>query len=132
MVTNIPSLDTNLLLRLILQDQPQQIQRAKSLFKKHERFAVADQAIVEVIFALGGHYEYSRKAIAGVVQELMSNQHLVLNRPLFGYVLPYYTKHSGVSFTDCCLAGYAKLNGQTPLYTFDKKLARDLPYTEEV
>lgn len=132
MATNIPSLDTNVLLRLILRDDAKLFDAALELLARHTQFAVADQAVVEIVFALGGHYGYSRSAIAGVISELMNNQHLNLNRPLFAKVLPKYVKHTGVSFTDCCLAAYAVLNKQTPLYTFDKKFARDLPHVELV
>ena len=132
MATNIPSLDTNVLLRVILRDNAKLFDAALVLLARHKQFAVADQAIVEIVYALGGHYGYSRSAIAGIVTELMNNQHLNLNRPLFAKVLPNYVKHTGVSFTDCCLAAYAALNKQTPLYTFDKKLARDVPHVELV
>lgn len=131
-ISTIPSLDTNVLLRIILRDNAELFDAARALLEQHKSFAIADQAIVEIVFALGGHYEYARTEIAEVIVQLMNNQHLVLNRALFDKVLPLYTRHSGVSFTDCCLAVYAKLNKQTPLYTFDKKMARDLPHVELV
>lgn len=130
MATSLPSLDTNILLRLLLRDDAKLFDAALELLARHKQFAVADQAIIEIVFALGGHYGYSRAAIAGVISELMSNQHLNLNRPLFMKVLSQYVKHTSVSFTECCLAAYAALNKQTPLYTFDKKFARDLPHVE--
>lgn len=124
----MPSLDTNILLRILLQDNAAMLTRAQELFARHEEFAVADQAVVEVVFALGGQYGYGRKEIAEAVASLMQNQHLNLNRPLFARVLPHYTTNPAVSFTDCCLEAYAYLNKQTPLYTFDKKLARQLSH----
>ena len=131
-ISTIPSLDTNVLLRIILRDNAELFNAARALLGQHKSFAIADQAIVEIVFALGGHYEYARSEIAEVLIQLMNNQHLVLNRALFDKVLPLYTRHSGVSFTDCCLSVYAKLNKQAPLYTFDKKMARDLPHVELV
>ncbi len=127
------SLDTNFLLRLVLDDEPVVVGRVKKLLKKHEVFAVADMVVVEMEYALCGYYQYSRKQFTDVIMELlMNNQHISMNRPLFTYVFSYYQKHPSVSFTDCCLVGYATLNRQTPLYTFDKKLARDLPHVDEV
>lgn len=123
----MPSLDTNVLLRLILQDQPKLVAQAKELLAKHDMFAVADVAILEVIYVLGGYYEYTRQEIVGVINQLIRNQHLNLNRPLFERVLPLYAAHPTESISDCCLATYAKLNNATPLYTFDKKFARDVP-----
>ena len=121
-----PSLDTNVLLRLIVRDNAQMLEKARKLLDEHEVFAVADQAIIEIVYVLGGHYGYSRHEVADVVKALIDNQHLNLNRPLFERVLPHYRKHSSLSFTDCCLEAYATLNQQTPLYTFDTKLAKQL------
>ncbi len=129
----MPSLDTNILLRLVLRDHETMLIAAKKLLAKHEVFAVADQAIIELEYSLCGYYKYSREEFATIIQKLfLANQHLNLNRPLFEKVLPYYLAHPSVSIDDCCLAVYAQLNGQTPLYTFDKKFARDIPHVELV
>lgn len=126
------SLDTNILLRLVLNNEPVLVNRVRKLLARHDVFAVSDVVIIEMEYILCGYYQYSRKQFGDIITELfVNNQHINMNRQLFMYVLPYYQKHSGVSFTDCCLAGYAKLNNQTPLYTFDKKLVRDLPHVKE-
>lgn len=106
--------------------------KVKRLLKKHAEFAVADQTITELVYAIGGYYEYTREEVAEVIQRLMDNQHLNLNRALYERALPHYMSQPAVSFTDCCLEAYAKLNKQTPLYTLDKKLANQLPHAELV
>ncbi len=40
--------------------------------------------------------------------------------------LKIYVIQPVLSFEDCCLSVYAELNDASPLYTFDKKLARQL------
>lgn len=127
-----PSIDTNILLRLILRDNERMFEQARARLRSLDCVHVADQAIVEIVFALGAHYKYSRAEICAVIYELMANQHINLNRKLFEAVLPLYEKHPAVSFTDICLAVYAKLNGTTPLLTFDRKLARQIPHVELV
>jgi len=42
-------------------------------------------------------------------------------------VLPIYTAHPKLSFTNCYLATLAQKTGAAPLLTFDKKLANQLP-----
>lgn len=129
----MPSLDTNILLRLVLRDNEAMLYATKKLLAKHDVFAVADQAIIELEYTLCGYYKYTREEFAQIIEKLFfANQHLNLNRPLFEKVLPYYLKHRSVSIDDCCLAVYAKLNDQIPLYTFDKKFARDIPHVELV
>jgi predicted nucleic-acid-binding protein len=55
------SLDTNVLLRLLLNDIPEQHESAKGLFKQAGgNLSVADTAIIELAFALHGHYDFSR------------------------------------------------------------------------
>lgn len=126
----LPSLDTNILLRIILQDNASMLDKIMQLLAKHDELAIADQAIIEMVYVLGGHYGYTRQELAAAVQALMQNQHINLNRSLFERVLPHYVQCPAVSFTDACLEAYAFLNKQTPLYTFDKKLARQLPDAE--
>lgn len=126
----MPSLDTNVLLRLILRDEPALLKKAQSLLVEYPEFAIADQVIIEIVYSLGGYYGYSRAAIVGLLTKLMQNQQLSLDRALFGRVLPHYLKYPSVSFTDCCLEAYSVLRGQVPLYTLDRKLARQLPHAD--
>ena len=129
----MPSIDTNILLRIILRDNTKQLARARDLLGRHATFAVADIAIIELEYILTGYYKYSRQEFSDIVTKLLiSNQHITMNRQLFERALKLYMKYPTESFDDCCLAVYARLNNQTPLYTFDKKMARDLPYVEEV
>ncbi len=129
----MPSLDTNILLRIILRDNSAQLKAAKLLLARHDVFAVADLAVVELEYILTGYYGYSRQQFNDIVTKLLiSNQHITANRQLFERALKLYLKHPTESFDDCCLAVYAKLNKHTPLYTFDKKMARDLPWVELV
>lgn len=124
----MPSIDTNILLRIILRDDAGLLEQAKRLLNKHQEFAVADLVIIELEYVLNGYYGYTRQEFADVLTNmLIANQHLNLNRQLFEPALTLYLKYPTESFDDCCLAIYAKLNKQTPLYTFDKKMARDLP-----
>lgn len=127
-----PSIDTNVLLRLIVRDHEAMFERARIKLAHYEQVHVADQAVVEVVYVLGGHYGYSRSQICDVIRELIANQHLIMNRNLFEAVLALYEKHTAVSFTDVCLSIYAKLTNATPLLTFDKKLARQIPHVDEI
>jgi predicted nucleic-acid-binding protein len=123
------SLDTNVLLRLFLDDIPDQHQAVVNLLENNTNpssapFAVADTAIIEAAFVLERHYTFSREAIADAINGLMSLTETRCNHPLFEKALPIYTQHSKLSFEDCCLAVYAELDDAQPLWTFDKKLAQ--------
>jgi predicted nucleic-acid-binding protein len=118
------SLDANVLLRLLLNDVPEQNMAATKLLEDADRqFAVADTAIIEIVFVLERHYQFTRTQIAEAVEGLMSLPEINCNRGLFAAALPLFIKHFTLSFEDCCLAKYAELNDAKPLWTFDLKLA---------
>lgn len=118
------SFDANVILRLMLDDIPAQRKQIVTLFSTASgQFAVADVALVEVIFVLDRHYDYSRQAANETLRNFMSLPQINCNRALFDKALKLYVDRPALSFEDCALAVYAELNQATPLYTFDKKLA---------
>jgi len=120
------SLDANVLLRLLLRDIPSQSELALALLARPGAFHVADTAIIETVFALERYYEIPRVEIAAYMLATIGNPKLNVNKELFTAALELYPEHSKLSFEDCCLAIYARLNASLPLWTFDKKLANQL------
>lgn len=118
------SLDTNALLRLLLRDVPKQHEATKVLLSTADgQLAVADTAIIELVFVLGRHYGFSRQQVKEAVTGLMQLKEINCNQALFERALAMYLSHPALSFEDCCLTTYATLNEAEPLWTFDKKLA---------
>ena len=122
----MPSIDTNIILRIILNDVEEQRDEALKLLTKHDKVALADLAVSEAVYVLERALGVSRPAIVELVISLINNQHITMNKTLFRQVLPLYSQHLALSFNDCCLATYAELNNQIPLFTFDKALAKNL------
>lgn len=128
MATFSGSLDANVLLRLLLNDLPDQHQAVMKLFKNSSgQFAVADTAVIETVFVLERNYKFTRIAIVETIEGLMSLTEINCNRPLITKALFAFSKNTGLSFEDCCLATYAELNDATPLWTFDQRLAKQVP-----
>ena len=122
------SFDANVLLRLLLDDVPNQHTAAVRLMESSETsFLVADVAIIEVVLALCRYYEFSRDAAAEAITGLMAQPKIDCSRALFTSALRLFTGHPKLSFEDCYLATYAELFDAQPLWTFDKKLASQAP-----
>ena len=122
------SLDTNVLLRLMLDDVPAQTNRAdKLLSTSFVRFFISDLALFEFVYVLDHHYKLSRQTISEMVQGLLSIKKLDCNRELITSALVSFNKHFALSFADCYLAASATFMNATPLWTFDKALAKQIP-----
>ena len=109
------SLDANVVVRLLLNDVPDQHAAAVALVEGADApFVVSDVAVIEVVFALCPHYEFSRAAAAEAIEGLMSLTQIDCNRVVFKRALPFFTDHLKLSFEDCCLATYAELSNAEP------------------
>ncbi|BBZ40769.1 PIN domain-containing protein [Mycobacterium conspicuum] len=118
------SLDANVVLRLLLNDVPDQHAAAVALVESADApLLVSDIAVIEVVFALCRHYEFSRASASEAIEGLISLTQIDCNRALFKRALPLFTDHPKLSFEDCCLATYAELANAEPLWTFNRKLA---------
>lgn len=118
------SLDTNILARLLLPDNESLHQQAKDLFGRYQSFVVADVAITELVFVLSKHYGFSRTQVGEAIEGLIKLKQVICSQPIFTAAITLYVKHPALSFEDCYLASYAKQNQTEPLWTFDKKLAK--------
>ncbi|MCL2492091.1 MAG: PIN domain-containing protein [Coriobacteriia bacterium] len=122
------SLDTNVILRLMLRDIPDQFEAAKKLVHSPgKRFFVSDAALIELVYVLDRHYEFSRSQIVELLSGFMMLKEIDCNREVMQVTLRYFSAHKSLSFTDCYLVAIAKTMNAPPLWTFDKELSKKLP-----
>ena len=120
------SLDTNVILRMILRDIPEQCKMIQNLFMRPGvTYHVADLAITEAVYVMQSVYGLSREKIVEGVMGLVDFPGVNYNGNLFERVFPMFLQCPDLSFNDCCLAGYAALNEAEPLWTFDRGLAKE-------
>ena len=121
------SLDTNILLRYILEDAPHQCEKVKKLILNQEQpFYISDLVLAEVVFNLQGT-KMPRKNIVSILSRLFDLPNVHVNHTILDQALPFYEDHPALSFVDCMAAAYAKAENKTPLWTFDRKLANQHP-----
>ena len=129
----VGSLDANILLRLLLNDVADQHDAAVQLIQGSAgQLVISDIAILELVFVLGRHYDFTRAAVAEAVDGLMGLTQINCNRALFEKALPLFIKRPKLSFEDCCIATSATIDNAVPLWTFDRKLANQVPDVELV
>jgi predicted nucleic-acid-binding protein len=121
------SLDTNVVLRLLLGDNVIQSKKALYLIENLQSQAeIADQVFVELEYALVNHYNATRTDVVTAITYIILNPAINCNRELLNFVLKKYVLFPKVSFVDLILAGHATINKALPLYTFDQKLAKQV------
>lgn len=124
------SLDTNLMLRLIMNDVPGQREKVlELLYTPRTVHYLEDLVIAEILYALENFYLLERAdAVERLAMFLVRFDGCIsYNNTLTSLAFPLYLEHPKLSFYDCCLACYAEIKHHEPLFTFDKKLAKQLP-----
>ncbi len=123
------SLDTNVLLRLILADDLKQNQQARRLFRQSKTWHVSLLSIAEIVYILEGK-GYARGEIKQSLEVLCGLSELHLAREVIWPAAQLYSAQPSISFVDACLPFEAAANSAEPLRTFDKKLAKHAPHTK--
>jgi len=126
----MPMLDTNVLLRWILNDVPEQTASAEKLLTSGTSCIVPDIALLETVYVLERVMRLSRATIAQSIETLLSVADLELDRALWLTALKSYFTHPKLSIADTYLAALAQKTNRLPLYTFDHKLANQLEPAE--
>ena len=116
------SLDTNILVRLVVGDVPEHVAAASVLLKR-ERCYVTDVVVTEAVFTLERIYGLQRPATTAGLLYIFKSFHVSYNGALIDDVFELYRKRSSLSFVDCYAALEAQTRGRR-LATFDKKLAK--------
>ncbi|MBQ9020012.1 PIN domain-containing protein [Candidatus Saccharibacteria bacterium] len=124
---DIETLDTCVILRAFTMDMPEQVAKVKKMLKKEGvRYYVSDMAVTEAVHVMEHKkydYQYSRERIRTVVLGFLGMSNICNGTGIFEGVFQLYLEHPKLSFVDCYLAVQAGLQGTTPLWTFDRKLA---------
>lgn len=116
------SIDTNVILRYLLRDIPDQTAKAVRLLEVSQCY-VTDVVLTETIFVLEKVYAADRADIAATIKGLIFRPSLVCNRDLLSDVIDLYRRRSSLSIIDCYAAIESKTFGND-LATFDRNLVK--------
>lgn len=115
--------DTNLLVRLIVRDEPEQARAAEEFISKGAW--VSHLVLAETLWVLDAVYERSPAQIAIAIEMLLNHKHLTLQDvDVVAAALESFRARPSLGFSDFLVLEIARKAGHLPLGTFDKTLAK--------
>jgi predicted nucleic-acid-binding protein len=110
------AIDTNILVRVIMSDDAEQVAQAKQLMSNNVCY-VTRSVVQEVVWVLGRSYKLKREQIVAVVEGLIASQHVVLeDEPSLLQAVSWFRQ--GFDFADAL--HLATAGTATSLATFDQ------------
>ena len=116
------SLDTNVVLRYLLNDIPEQTLKAKPVITGSASY-MTDVVFVEIVFVLERVIEMERSDIVKLIKAFLSLPNLVYNDYFLDQVIDLYGAKKMLSIVDCYASIEAKVYNNS-LVTFDKNLVK--------
>ena len=123
------ALDTNVLVRFLVEDDAAQAERAKALLQRaidsEEPCYVSDVVLCELVWVLERRYKLRRKEIGQGLSRLVYAQHLAFSSAeSLSRALEAYEKARG-GFADYIIREHARAKGCEAVATFEKKLVKE-------
>lgn len=117
--------DTNILVRLIIQDHPAIAKRCRNLLLySDEDIFITDLAVAEVVWVLEKTYACSKEEIARKLILLVSSPRIEFSdRELLQQALVLFGEHN-VSFTDAYHTALGRRRGRDAVYSYDRDFER--------
>ncbi|MFC3167242.1 MULTISPECIES: PIN domain-containing protein [Paracoccus] len=118
------ALDTNVLVRFLVQDDPQQTAQANAVFAELTAESPAwlcREVLVELVWVLERAYRLPRADIAGALDGLLAAQEVVVENPdRVGLAVERY-RQGGAGFSDHLIALASRDAGCRAIFSFDRQ-----------
>jgi predicted nucleic-acid-binding protein len=123
------ALDTNVLVRFLVEDDPAQTRRATSLIeravKADDELFITDIVLCELVWVLSGAYAFGRPDIVNTLKDLARARHLRFpDSDALVRALNAYERGRG-DFADYLIREQARRAGCDGVATFDKALLNE-------
>lgn len=120
-------LDTNLLIRYLVRDDPAQFGRARAEIEaaanRGEPLMINAIVLCEVVWVLGSAYEYSRTEIANALEQILSTAQFVIEWGDEARQALQDCRTTKAGFTDAFIGRINSSLQAAPTMTFDRDLA---------
>lgn len=121
------SIDTNVIVRYIVGDHPEQTEAARALLDgltADDPGFICREVVLEVAWVLERSYGFTRSRVAESLMDLTASDTLVVENSDDAAAAAYTSRQGGVGFSDLMILAAAERAGARPLYTFDRGLGR--------
>ena len=121
------ALDTNVLVRYLVADDPEQSKAARGLM--HELSAgtpgfICREVMVELVWVLDRSYDFSMEVISTTLVELLATEGIVVETADDVALAVLSCRRGGADFSDMMIAAASRRAGARSLYTLDRRAAR--------
>jgi predicted nucleic-acid-binding protein len=117
------AVDTNVLVRLVVRDSPEQVRLAESFIASGAW--VSHLVLAEAMWVLDAVYDRTPGQIAGAIDMLLNHKDLTIqDAEVITAALENFRKRPALGFSDCLVLEIARKAGHTPLGTFDRDFAK--------
>ena len=114
--------DTNVLVRALVQDDPEQAKSASALLEQAELVAIPLPVLCELVWVLRRVYRFSNHDCVSAIEALLASSSVAADRPAVAAGLKLLAW--GGDFADGVIAFGGRQLGSQQLATFDREAAR--------
>jgi predicted nucleic-acid-binding protein len=122
------ALDTNVLIRHLVEDDRAQTQRARSLLHSHcsetDPAFVSFVTLCETIWVLEDAFGYHKQELLPILKQLLNAPELITENNEAALLAINDYEQGSADFADYLIARTAEKHGAIPVYTFDRKAAK--------
>ena len=131
----MPGLDTNVLVRWLVEDDDRQTLRAQKLFEavrsSQASLFVPVTVMLELEWVLRSRYQFDKATVLGAFNALLETRELEFQDEAALERAMHLYRSGPAEFADCVHAGICAAAGRAPMWTFDERAAR-LPGVEQL
>ena len=117
-------IDTNVLVRHLTGDPPDQAARATRFLAEAEALLLSDLVVAEIVYVLGGVYQADRSAIAGALRAILAFPPIrTVDAELLLRAIEVF-EFDRLDFPDAYLVAAAERSGVGLIASFDRSIDR--------
>ena len=118
------AVDTNVLVRLLVADDPAQTKRATAFLEARRPVWISTVVLVETVWVLTTVYRWSKAQILALLHTATNSRDFAFQAVEQVRRAAHVYASSKADFSDCLALELARAEGHLPFATFDKALAK--------